>query len=304
MIYAYYPGCTLHSQARGFRESTEKSAAALGIGLAELPEWQCCGAAFPLTTDSLFPVLAAARNLASAARLGQPLVAVCSACYHVHKRTNRLIATDPEKRAQFNSMVEADYDGGTEVLHLLEAIRREVPADALAGKVKRPLSGLRVAAYYGCLLLRPEKELCFDDPEAPSVLEEHLRALGAQPVEFPYRGECCGSYLSVSAPQAAQRAAGNVLRSARRAGAEIVATSCPLCFYNLDEQQPALQAADYEFQPMPIVYFTQLLALALGVWDRPWHPDEHRVDPGQVLAGFTVAPAAPVAAGGGAAVEG
>lgn len=287
MVYAYYPGCTLHSQARGFRESTERSAAALGMELRELPEWQCCGAVYPQTTDSLFPVLAAARNLAAASLLGGPMLTVCSGCYHVHKRTNRLIATDPEKRAQFNALTELEYDGSLEVLHLLEAIRREIPADRLAAKLDRPLEGLRVAAYYGCLLLRPEDELQFDDPERPTIMEDNLRALGAEPVEFPYRSECCGSYLSVSSPKAALRATGDILRSARRAGAELIVTSCPLCFYNLDEQQPALQAADYEFVPLPVVYFTQLLALALGVWEDPWYPDEHRIDPGPVLARFS-----------------
>ncbi|MDP2871848.1 MAG: heterodisulfide reductase-related iron-sulfur binding cluster, partial [Bacillota bacterium] len=173
--------------------------------------------------------------------------------------------------------------------------RREVEPAALAGKVTRPLTGLRVAAYYGCMLLRPEKELAFDDPEKPSILEDHLRALGADVVEFSHRSECCGAYLSVSRPPAARRASGDILRAAVRAGAEIVVTSCPLCFFNLDEQQAALQAEDYEFQTIPVAYFTQLTAMALGAWDRPWHDGEHRVDPGPVLGRFAAAAPAVVA---------
>ncbi|MDP2873508.1 MAG: heterodisulfide reductase-related iron-sulfur binding cluster, partial [Bacillota bacterium] len=169
MAYAFYPGCTLHSQARGFRESVNLSAQALGIELTELPNWQCCGAVYPLVQDNLFPVVSAARNLSAAAATGLPMVTVCSACYHVHKRTNLLMAGDEEKRAKLNAFIESSYDGRGEVLHLLEALRREVEPAALAGKVTRPLTGLRVAAYYGCMLLRPEKELAFDDPEKPSI---------------------------------------------------------------------------------------------------------------------------------------
>lgn len=292
MSYAYYPGCTLHSQARGFRESIALCAQALGIELAELPNWQCCGAVYPLVQDNLFPIVSAARNLAAAAAMGMPMLTVCSACFHVHKRTSTLMAGDEEKRAKLNAFIEADYSGGIEVLHLLQAVRRDVGPAALAGKIARPLTGLRVAAYYGCMLLRPEKELAFDDPEAPGIFEEHVRALGADVVSFSHRSECCGAYLSVSAPAAARRASGDVLRAAVRAGAEIIVTSCPLCFYNLDEQQPALLAADYEFQTIPIVYFTQLTAMALGVWARPWYEDEHRVDPGPALARFAVPAAA------------
>jgi heterodisulfide reductase subunit B len=297
MTYAYYPGCTLHSQARGFRESTALSAQALGIELAEIPNWQCCGAVYPLVQDNLFPVVSAARNLAAAAAMGMPMLTVCSACYHVHKRTNVLMAGDEEKCAKLNAFIEDSYDGGGEVLHLLEAIRRDVRPDALAAKVTRPLTGLRVAAYYGCMLLRPEKELAFDDPEAPSILESHLRALGAEVVEFSHRSECCGAYLSVSRPAAARRASGDILRAAVRARAEIVVTSCPLCFFNLDEQQLLLQSEDYEFQTIPVVYFTQLTALALGAWDRPWHQGEHRIDPGAALTRFT-APSSPAAVAG------
>lgn len=295
MTYAYYPGCTLHSQARGFRESTALSAQALGIELDELPSWQCCGAVYPLVQDNLFPLVSAARNLAAAAAMGKPMVTVCSACYHVHKRTNVLMAGDEEKRAKINAFIEDSYAGRGEVLHLLEAFRRDVAPAELAGKIARPLAGLRVAAYYGCMLLRPEKELAFDDPEAPSILEDHVRALGADVVQFSHRSECCGAYLSVSKPAAARRASGDILRAAVRARAEIIVTSCPLCFFNLDEQQPALQSEDYEFQAIPVVYFTQLTALALGAWDRPWYDGEHRIDPGVVLSRFAVPSPAAVA---------
>jgi heterodisulfide reductase subunit B len=300
MIYAYYPGCTLHTQARGFKDSTARAAAALGMELREIPSWQCCGGVFPLVTDNLFPVVSAARNLAAASRLGAPMVTVCSACYHVHKRTNLLMAQDAEKRDKLDRFIESDYAGQVQVLHLIEAIRREVGAEGLRPRVKRPLMGLKVAAYYGCLLLRPEKELGFDDPEAPHVLEDLLSELGAEPVQFSFRSECCGAYLSVSRPEASRHCSSNVLRSAARAGAEVVVTSCPLCFFNLDEQQPALMAEDYGFQPLPVVYFTQLLALALGAWPRPWYAEEHRVDPGPVLGRYA-AEGADAAEGAGAA---
>lgn len=297
MVYAYYPGCTLHQQAAGFRESTARSAQALGIELAEMPTWQCCGAVYPLAKDNLFGVVSAARNLAAAHDLGQAMVTVCSACYHVHKRTNRLIATDQDARAKLDAYIETEYDGSGEVLHLLEVIRRDIGFDALRERVKVPLLGLKVAGYYGCLLLRPQEELEFDDPEAPRILEELIEGLGAQAVTFSHRVECCGQYLSLSNPAAAHRCSGAVLRSARRAGAEVVVTSCPLCFFNLDEAQAELAREDPEFQPLPVLYFTQLLALALGVWERPWLSAEHQVDPAPVLSRFKLPVAEPAGNG-------
>ncbi len=252
MEYRYFPGCTLHEQARNFDITARESARELDIALVELDNWQCCGAVFPLATDALINLVSPYRALASAHAAGFDLVTLCSGCLNVLRRTNRLVATDREAREKLRDFVEMDYAGERRVYHLLEVLRREVTFETLRSRVKRRLTGLHVAPYYGCLLLRPPEEMEFDDVEAPTVMEDFLRALGAEPVDYPFRTECCGAYVALR--EAKTQAAAQVVRSAAAAGAELVVSSCPACNYNLERVHPTL----------PVVYFTQLLALALG----------------------------------------
>lgn len=255
----------------------------LGIELCELERWYCCGAVFPLVDDNLMPLVAPVRTLAGAAKTGQPLVTLCSACYNVLKRANRVVAEGKEKREKLNAFTEEDYRGQVRVVHLLELFRDDVGFGVLQRKVGRGLGGLRVAPYYGCLLLRPQKEVGLDDPEMPTIFEQFLAALGGEVVEFPYRTECCGAYLSVTAQKAAGDATRRVLEAAGRAGAELVAVSCPLCHYNLDSTQAEIVARYPGFSPIPVVYFPQLLAVALSLGDDVCRFDGQQVDPAPVL---------------------
>lgn len=268
MAYRYFPGCTLHEQARNFDVTARESAWRLGLELAELDTWQCCGAVFPLATDAIINLVSPYRALAAADGAGADLVTLCSGCLNVLRRTNRLVATNREIREKLKSFVEADYSGGRQVHHLLEILKRDVTFEGLAAKVSKGLAGLRVAPYYGCLLLRPPEDMCFDDPEAPTILEDFLRALGAEPVDFALKTECCGAYLALR--DGGRSAAAAVVRSAAAGGADLVVTSCPSCSYNLEQAGTAL----------PVVYFTQLLALALGL-DGAF--GGHAVDPRPVL---------------------
>lgn len=278
MRFAYYPGCTMYEQAKNFERSTLEAARTLGIQLEELEDWQCCGAVYPLVTDSLFPLVSAARNLATAEKTGNDMATLCSACYHVHKRTQNLVRNDQESRDKLQSFIEEDLPGSIEVRHLLEIIRDQVGFDQLAQKAEERLSGLKVASYYGCLLLRPEEELRFDDPEAPRIMSHLVKALGAEPVEFPQQIECCGAYLSLKQADLAERRVRRIVAGARDRGAQVIAVSCPLCQYNLDYLQEAGPEA------LPVMYFTQLLALGLGLGEEVCEFDLHRVDPRDLLS--------------------
>lgn len=281
MKYTYFPGCTLHSQARNFDESARAGAAALGVVMEEPSSWQCCGAVFPLVTDNIMPLASPFRTLLRANKKGDDgLVTLCSACYNVFKRTNHLISNEPEKRDKLINFVdEGFYAGDTPVLHLLEVLRDKIGFDQLKEKVQKNLDGLRVAPYYGCLLLRPKNEVAFDDLEDPQVIENFLVALGAEPVRYPYKTECCGAYVSVASPEHALKATRSILYSAKKYQADCLVVSCPLCQYNLDEKQQEIVAEDSSFKPIPILYFTQLLAIALGLDENVCHFDRHRVDP-------------------------
>jgi len=234
----------------------------LGWELAELPRWNCCGTVFSLATDDLMRHLGPARNFVRLKELGESrLLTLCSMCYSTLKRSAAFLAQDPERLQRINAFMdeEPDLEGVPQVLHLLEILRDEIGFERIEEAVERPLEGLRVAPYYGCTLLRP-RGLGVDAPDRPQVMEELFAALGAEVVDSPYKVECCGSYLAVGRPDVVEARAGAILKGAESRGADLVATSCPLCQFNLQRQQ----AVTRHSSPITVVYFSQLLALALG----------------------------------------
>jgi heterodisulfide reductase subunit B len=285
MRLPYFPGCTLHSKAQNFDASARAAAQALDIHLEELPDWTCCGATFSMPADSAMGLAAPTRILASAKEAGQ-LLTLCSFCYNTLKRTNRVILTDPKRRSTVTNFIEQEYDGSVRTLHLLEVLRDAIGFEALGARVGRKLQGLKVAPYYGCLLLRPAEELAFDDPERPTILEKFLASLGCQVVDFPHKTECCGSFVAVSDRGAAMECSARILETAAKLGAEMVAVSCPLCQYNLDQSQAEIQTARARFAGIPVVYFSQLLAVALGCEESCLHFALHAVDPRPRLAAW------------------
>jgi heterodisulfide reductase subunit B len=292
MKIAYYPGCTLRTKAKGLDETARAVANVLGIELAELPAWTCCGAAFPLVTDDIMALVAPTRNLIYASKEGRQLVTLCSFCYNALKRANRVVREDPEKRDKLTNFIEEEYEGGVKVLHLLEVFRDEIGFENLRGRLKRGLDGLKVAPYYGCLLLRPSEEVGLDDPEDPHIFEEFLQALGCEVVNFPYRVECCGSYLAVSpmTTDVVAKRTHSILNSALRNGAEAIATTCPLCHFNLDQKQDEVAAEHREFTKIPVFYFTQLLGLCLEIEEKLHHFEQHFVAPRPLLEGKGLLP--------------
>ena len=254
MTYSYYPGCTLRNKAKDLDTYARKSAEKLGFTLEELESWQCCGGVYPLGADEIASKLPSVRALDAAKQKDQALVAVCSACYHVLKRVNDDMANVDDIRTRANNYMENDYAGETKVLHFLEVLRDEIGWENVKKAVVNPLTGRKIGAYYGCLLLRPGKVMAFDDPENPTILEDFIKALGAEPVVYPYRNECCGGYISLQEKEMSQKMCDKITTSAASFEADCLVTACPLCKYNLDKSGK-----------MPIVYFTELLAEALGV---------------------------------------
>ena len=273
MSLAYYPGCTLKTRARNLEESAVASMEALGLKLDEVPKWNCCGAVYSLADDDLIHRVAPVRNLIRVKKQGKTeLVTLCAFCLNTLKRANLLMRQDVEKRDTLNRFIDEgiDYSGEVKVVHLLEVLRDEIGWEALAQKVKLPLHGLKAAPYYGCTLLRP-REIAIDNVENPTVLGDFLGALGASPVDFPESTRCCGSYQVVGDPGDIAEYARPILNSASSHGAEALVLTCPLCDYNLGRGQKELLKKQSGFREMPLLYFTQLLALALGLGPQICH---------------------------------
>jgi len=257
----------LKTKARNLEDPAVASVEVLGFKLEEIPRWNCCGAVYSLAEDDLIHQVAPVRNLIRVKEQGKDkLATLCAFCFNTLKRANLLMKENAEKRNTLNSFMdeEIDYSGEVKVVHLLEVLRDDIGWEALAQKVKLPLRELKVAPYYGCTLLRP-REVAIDSVENPTILREFLKALGASPVDFPESTRCCGSYQIISNPDDIAGYAWTILNSALNHGAEALVLTCPLCDYNLGRGQKELMKKHSGFKGMPLFYFTQLLALALGL---------------------------------------
>lgn len=256
--YSYYPGCTLRTKAKELDRYARESAKALGFELEEIENWQCCGGVYPLGSDEIASKLSSVRALNEAKEKGQELVTLCSACHHVIKRVNDDMKNVEDIRTRANNYMklEEPYKGETNVLHFLEVLRDRIGFEELKKAVVNPLTGVKIGAYYGCLLLRPGSIMNFDDAENPTIIEDFIRAIGAEPVTYPYRNECCGGYISLKEKDMAKNMCDRIKESAAGFGAQMLITACPLCMYNLNKSSET---------ELPVYYFTELLAQALGV---------------------------------------
>lgn len=306
----YYPGCTLYEKARHLDRTVRESAKVLGIELIELSSWTCCGAAFPLASDNKMGLLAPTRILATAAKedpnqeiahdsagevvpesdleLGveKPdvnLTTLCAFCYNVLKRTNKLLSEDEYKLRKVNEFLEENYQLNVKVKHFLEILRDDYGFDNLASKIKQPLKDLKVAPYYGCQLLRPYKEIQLDDPEQPTIMGDFIASLGSENIDFPFKNECCGSYQILDYEDVALELSYKILNNAVQHGADALALSCPVCYYNLDKNQREIKSRYRGFKTIPIFYFSELLALALKLDINLLELDRHYIDPMPLL---------------------
>lgn len=281
MKVVYYPGCTVKSSGVHFESSARAVLEQLGIELEELERWTCCGTVYSLATDDLMHHLAPIRNLLRVKEAGSDrVVTLCSMCYNTLKRANILVQRDNEKRDKVKDFMYKEvvgYEGGVTVLHLLQLLK-EIGYEEIGRKVVLPLKGLKVALYYGCMLLRPE-EAAIDDRENPTVLEQLIGVTGAEAVNFPYRNECCGSYQTLRRKDIVIERTRTIITSARDNGADMVLTSCPLCMFNLEAKQNDVAEAHYGFRGLPVLYFTQLIAFAFGLDESKTRFDLNSIDP-------------------------
>jgi heterodisulfide reductase subunit B len=289
----YYPGCTLKNKASNFESSALAAARVLDLELVELPRWNCCGAVFSLSADDLMRHIAPTNIFLRVQEMNRDhlveneyrLVTLCAMCFNVLRRTNQRLRENLEDRNKINdfSYLETEtYQGQVEIVHLLELLR-SMGWDTIRQKVTQPLAGFKIAPYYGCMLLRP-KDVGLDDPERPSILEELLRSLGADPVDFPLKLRCCGSYQTVPDKNLVADLAYDILSRAQKAGAEAITTSCPLCAFNLDFRQKEIREKTPTFLPIPVFYFTQLMAIAFGLPQEVAGLAGHYADPKTLLA--------------------
>jgi heterodisulfide reductase subunit B len=272
MRYAYYPGCSLKASSLPYEESLLAVFNRLGVAMPEINDWNCCGGTTYFSADETKAFVLAARNLCLA-EAEQPttdvhMVAPCSACYLFHAKTQASLKAYPAiGRTVFDALAAENlhYSGRVMVRHPLDVLRNDVGLERIKKEVQRPLEGLKVACYYGCQVVRPLA--AFDDPRAPASMDELVAATGATPIDWPLKTRCCGASLTGTVAEAGLRLSQLLLREAKRRGADVVATACPLCQFNLECYQDKMKARWADDVALPVVFFTQLLGRAMGIPD-------------------------------------
>ncbi len=266
MRYAYYPGCSLDATGRQYGESVRAVAAAAGMELVEIEDWNCCGATAYMSVNEVLSFSLTARNLANAAKTGDPVVTPCNACFTNLKKTEAYLAEFPEVKAKVDkALAEAGlrYDGGVKTKHLLQAVVEDVGLGKVKALARLPLKGLRVAPYYGCQIVRP---YAFDeDATDPTSMDRLIEALGGTPTYFPMKTMCCGGSLMGTREDVALRLCRNLLLCAKEGRADCIAVACPLCQLNLDAYQARINRTYGTDFNLPVLYFTQLMGLAFGL---------------------------------------
>ena len=265
MRYAYYPGCSAESTARDQAMSVLEVSRALGIEMIEPKGWTCCGSTPAHHTDKMLSIALPAANLLMAQKMGLDMAVFCAACYNRMKVANHEIRTNPLIREEVARTLGEDYDGGVNVLHFVEILTKKMGIQKLKKCFTRSLNGLKVASYYGCLLLRPEQVTGFDDPENPALLEELVRSMGGESIEWPHKTECCGGGLAISRTDIVLELSHAILNMACMSDADCISAACPMCQINLDMRQGDINKMKKTRHEMPIVYISQLIGLCLGI---------------------------------------
>jgi len=285
MKLLYYPGCTLKTSATNLEKSAFAIMEALGHEMVEMEDWNCCGVVASLTDDDLMHHLAPLRSLIHVEDQGEnKVITLCDMCCNTLKQTNLRVKEKPDDLETLNLFMdrENDYKGTVEVLHFLEFLRDEVGFDFIKKKVKKPLKGIKIMPYYGCMLLRP-REVAIDDAEEPTILSDLLSALGAEVVDNPFKIECCGSYHTVENKELVSKRAHRITTFATDRESDAMVLSCPLCKFNLDTRGKEAEKMFKGYKQIPIFYYTQLIAVALGLDLSVCGFDKHTVNPTELL---------------------
>lgn len=281
MKVSYYPGCSLHGTAKEYDQSVRAVSRELGIELKEVDDWSCCGATSAHSTNFKLSIALPARNLVAAEKDALDVMVPCAACFNRFKTAEHHLKTDKALKGDVEEIIGGRYQGGIAIRNPIDIIFKDIGLDVLEGKVKKPLMGLKPVSYYGCLLLRPPEVCEFDDHENPVILDKMMGTLGADVRSWSYKTDCCGGSLTISRTDIVTKMVNNIMEMAREAGANCVVTACPVCMANLD-----MRASDHV--RLPVFYFTELMALALGLPGPDTWFKLHNVDPRPLMKGLNL----------------
>lgn len=290
--YSYFPGCNLKTNAKGFEETAIAVSKKLEAELVEIPNWNCCGTVHTMTSNNLMRRIAPVRVLSRSKKHvdtleeGTPneVITLCSMCNSTLKIVNHEVKQNEDDLKTINFQLiedEESYENDMEVKHFLEILRDNIGFDKISKSIVHPLKGLKISPYYGCMLLHPD-EAAIDDVEMPSVLENLVESLGAEVIDSPLFKFCCGSYHIVDEESIVDTQVEKIVDAARQRGANALVVACPLCAFNIDHQQK-VKDQSYGKKPLPVFYFTQLMALALGVPMKANHFEDHHINPKPLL---------------------
>ncbi|MGD0337755.1 MAG: CoB--CoM heterodisulfide reductase iron-sulfur subunit B family protein [Bacteroidota bacterium] len=283
MKYAYYPGCSAESTARDQYMSVQEVSKALNIELVEPNGWTCCGSTPAHHTDKLLSIALPAANLLMAKKMGLDMVVFCAACYNRMKVANHEIRINPKMRKEIAAILREDYDGSVKVHHFVELLIKDVGVKKLQEAFSHSLDGLKVASYYGCLLVRPHEVTDFDDPENPTIMDSLITIMGGESIDWPSKVECCGGGFALTRTDIVIELSNSILGMAKAAGAQCIAVACPMCQVNLDLRQIDINRTISKVYNIPIVYITQLIGLCLGISPEKLGMDKSVVSPKQII---------------------
>ena len=276
MKYTYYPGCTAETTSVEFGLSTEAVCEVLDVELLELEDWSCCGASSAHSLNHELSLSLPGRNVALAQEAGLDTVIPCPACYQNCLKADSALREDEDWRRKLESLLDFEYLGQGRPRHLLDVLSHDLDIEAVRKKVVKPLEGLKVASYYGCVLVRPPEVTGWDDPEHPTTMDRLMEAVGAELVDWSYKVDCCGASMTLSISDVVVNLATKIVEGAIEAGADCIASACGICQINLDTRQAAQGK-------MPIFYFTELMSLAFGLSGVGKWFGKHTVNPSPLL---------------------
>jgi len=263
---ALFPGCSLEGAASSLEASLERVFRELDVDCDTLKDWSCCGATSAHALDHDLHLALNLRNLTLAQQQGyEAVLAPCAACYHRLAGAALELDKDATVRNRVNSDTGMAYGGGVAIRNVLDVLANDIGLDRIAGRVTKPLAGLKVACYYGCLNTRLPRSEPFDDREYPMAMDDIVTALGAQPVDWSYKTDCCGASLFVASEPTSAKLVARILKDAVARGADCIVVACPMCHNNLDTKQDAIRAEFGITRPIPTVFITQLMGLAFGL---------------------------------------
>jgi heterodisulfide reductase subunit B len=278
MKFSYYPGCSLHSTGKEYGESTKAVCQALDIELVDVPDWNCCGASAGHSLNHDMAVQLSGRNLLLAQISDMDIVVPCSACYHNLRQADDELKTSADKQKALEKIVGIQWTGSVKTRHLLDIICNEIGIDVIRKMVRKSLSGLKAVPYYGCLITRPSHKNDFDSVEQPQSMDRLLDACGCEVAKWSYKTDCCGAGLSLPQSQIVVDLIKKLIEKAKQAGAECIVTACPMCQANLEMRQDG--------EHMPVLYFTEVLGMALGIKEVNVWLRKHLVNSMEIMEGY------------------